>query len=77
MVSAIIDNYGLPARTEYTISSEETLREELSTIRRQEYATSKHEVALGAQSVAVPIHHDGSVLGAISVSGTSNQIDDE
>lgn len=77
MVNAIIDNYGLPARTEYTISTEEDLREELSTIRRQGYATSKHEVALGAQSVAAPVHHDGNVLGAISVSGTSNQIDDQ
>jgi DNA-binding IclR family transcriptional regulator len=75
-IDAIVDNYGLRGRTDYTISSEDELHEELSTIRRQGYATSKHEVALGVQSVAAPVHHEGSVLGAISVSGTSNQIDD-
>lgn len=76
MIDAIVDNYGLPARTEYTISNEEELHEELSSVRKRGYATSKHEVALGVQSVAAPVIHEGRVLGAISVSGTSNQIDD-
>jgi len=75
-VDAIVDHYGLPARTEYTITEGDELREELSQVRRQGYATSKHEVALGVQSVAAPVHHEGEVLGAISVSGTSNQVDD-
>lgn len=75
-IGAIVDNYGLPARTEYTISNEDELHAELSTVRQRGYATSKHEVALGVQSVAAPVHHEGSVLGAISVSGTSNHIDD-
>jgi len=75
-LDAIVDNYGLPGRTEYTIINEEELHEELSMVRRQGYATSKHEVALGIQSVGAPVLHEGSVLGAISVSGTSNQIDD-
>ena len=75
-IDAIVDNYGLPARTEYTISDGEELREELSTVRQRGYATSEHEVALGVQSMAAPVHHEGRVLGAISVSGTSNQIDD-
>lgn len=76
-VDAIVDNYGLPARTEYTITSKEELVEELARIRKQGYATSKHEVALGVQSVAAPVHHMGRVLGAISVSGTSNLVEDE
>lgn len=76
MIDAIVDNYGLPARTEYTISDGEELREELSTVRQRGYATSKHEVALGVQSVAAPVHHEGRVLGAISVSGMTNQVDD-
>lgn len=76
-VDAIVENYGLPARTEYTMTSEEELDEELTSIRQQGYATSKHEVALGVQSVAAPVHHMGRVLGAISVSGTSNLVDDE
>ncbi len=76
MIDTIVDNYGLPARTEYTITDVDELHEELSTVRQRGYATSKHEVALGVQSVAAPVHHEGRVLGAISVSGTSNQIDD-
>lgn len=76
-VRDIVDSYGLPARTEHTITDEETLLEELSTVRQQGYATSEHEVALGVQSVAAPVHHRGTVLGAVSVSGTSNQVDEE
>ena len=76
-VRDIIDSYGLPARTEYTITNEEELFDELATVREQGYAKSKHEVALGVQSVAAPVHHAGKVLGAVSVSGTSNQVDNE
>jgi DNA-binding IclR family transcriptional regulator len=76
-VQRIVDRYGLPARTEQTITDEAALREELSTIRRQGYATSEHEAALGVQSVAAPVRHRGTVLGAVSVSGTSNQVDDD
>lgn len=76
-VRNIIDSYGLPMRTEYTITDEDELFEELATVRQRGYAESKHEVALGVQSVAAPVHHDDKVLGAVSVSGTSNQVDDE
>lgn len=76
-VRDIVNRYGLPARTEHTITDEEALIEELSTIRQRGYAISEHEVALGVQSVAAPVHHGGRVLGAISVSGMSNQVDDD
>ena len=76
-VRDIVDSYGLPARTEYTITDEDELFEELATVRQQGYAESKHEVALGIQSVAAPVTHGGKVLGALSVSGTTNQVDEE
>jgi DNA-binding IclR family transcriptional regulator len=76
-VADIVESYGLHARTEHTITDEETLSEELATVRQQGYATSEHEVALGVKSVAAPVHHGGTVLGAVSVSGTSNQISDD
>lgn len=76
-VRKIIDSYGLPERTEYTISDEAELYEELGTIRQQGYAESRHEVALGIHSVAAPVTHGGKVLGAVSVSGTTNQVDEE
>lgn len=77
VVRDIIDSYGLSARTEHTITDEEELFDELAAVRQQGYAVSKHEVALGVQSVAAPVHHGGTVLGAVSVSGMSNQADDE
>ena len=76
-VRDIVDSYGLPARTEYTITDEDELFEELATVRQRGYAESKHEVALGIQSVAAPVTHGGKVLGALSVSGTTNQVDEE
>jgi DNA-binding IclR family transcriptional regulator len=76
-VRNIVDSYGLPGRTEHTITDEDALFEELAGIRQRGYAISEHEVALGVQSVAAPIHHRGEVLGAVSVSGMSNQVDDE
>jgi DNA-binding IclR family transcriptional regulator len=75
-VRKVLDSYGLAARTEYTITDEAALFEELAAVREQGYAESKHEVALGIYSVAAPVRHDGQVLGAVSVSGTSNQVDE-
>jgi DNA-binding IclR family transcriptional regulator len=76
-VRKVIDSYGLPSRTGYTITDEKELFEELARVRQQGYAESKHQVALGIQSVAAPVLHDGRVLGALSVSGTSNQFEEE
>ena len=62
----------LSAKTEYTITDPEKLREELETIRLRGYAIDNEEYAIGLRCVAVPIiDHDGSVLGAMSVSGPS------
>lgn len=76
-VADIVDSYGLPARTDHTITEEAALFEELATVREQGYATSEHEVALGVRSVAAPVRHRGTVLGAVSVSGTANGVDEE
>lgn len=76
-VDSILEHYGLDAQTEYTITDEAELRDELATIRELGYAVSKHEAALGIWSVGAPVLFEGDVLGALSVSGTSSQIDDD
>lgn len=69
-VRAIIDEYGLPQRTENTITTEAALFEELSAVREQGYALNDEEEIVGLRAVGAPVREsDGSVLGAISVSG--------
>ena len=60
------------AKTEYTIVDPEKMRDELAKIRLCGYAIDDEEYAIGLRCVAVPIlDHDGSALGAMSVSGPS------
>lgn len=67
-VKAIIREFGLPQRTENTITSEEKLSQELETIREQGYALNDEEEILGSRAVGAPILDSNDiVLGAISL----------
>ena len=69
-VDEIIDQHGLPSRTEKTITDREALLTELARIREQGVAFDDEEYGEGLRCVAAPITGSaGSVLGAISVSG--------
>lgn len=71
-VEAIIDAWGLPKRTEQTISNPEALLEELENIRKQGYVYSNGEYADGLAAVAMPIlSPTGEPLGALAVNGPS------
>ncbi|GAB3275345.1 IclR family transcriptional regulator [Kineosporia babensis] len=66
------------ALTDRTILDADTLRERLTQIREQGYATSASERQLGAGAVAAPVFGvDGSVIGSISVCGPTPRVDDE
>lgn len=70
----IVDRTGLEATTENTITDEETLFEELETIREQGYAISREEDIVGINEVAVPIAVDGARnIGSIIVYGLANE----
>lgn len=72
---AILDDHGLPAVTEYTISDEETLRAELAEIRERGYAVDDEERVKGMRCVAAPvIDTDGTVLAAVSVSSPKSRM---
>lgn len=78
-VDAIIENEGLPARTENTITDRETLNAELEEIRQQEYAVDREEGLKGLQGIAAPVfsRKENRVAGAISVYGPSRRTEIE
>lgn len=74
---SVVDKYGLPAKTEQTITDIGRLEAELDTIRRLGQATDEHEAALGVSSVAAPILLDGDILGAVQITSLASRLDDE
>lgn len=74
-VEAVLDRYGLPAVTENTITDTGTLLDQLDEIRERGVAFSFEESVPGIRAVATPIHAaDGTVLGAITISGPSSRL---
>lgn len=76
-VDDIVETYGLPTKTEHTIATRESLHSELDDIRERGYALEVEERREGIRSVAVPLNVDESVVGAISIPGTKNRLNDE
>lgn len=75
-VEEVIDRWGLPARTEHTITTREKLYAELEQIREQGYAVDNQGYTAGMRSIGKAVHGpDGNVLGALSVSGPVYRID--
>lgn len=77
-VDEIIDRHGLPKQTEQTIASREELKQELETIRDRGVAFDDEEILQGLRCVAAPVtSHDGTLYGAVSVSGPVSRMKDE
>lgn len=69
-VEWIVDQYGLPAKTDETITDPEELFAELETVRERGYALNDQEEIKGLQAIGAPIRNrHGRVLGSVSVSG--------
>jgi DNA-binding IclR family transcriptional regulator len=72
-IDEIIDRYGLPARTENTITDRDELFDELEGIREQGYALNDEEEIEGFRAVGAPItHRNGRILGSASISGPTS-----
>lgn len=68
-VESIIERWGLPKRTERTITTRPELYEELERIRERGYAIADEEYAAGLRAVGVAVKNpDGSLLGGLSMS---------
>jgi DNA-binding IclR family transcriptional regulator len=68
----------LPRHNDNTIASVKRLRDELATVRRLGYAIDDEEDVLGFRCVGAPVYGpDGSVIAALSVSGTTVEVTPE
>lgn len=76
-VERILDRHGLPQLTEATITDREELYERLETVQDQGYALDLGERVEGVRAVSVPITTRNEVHGAITLSGTTNRMQEE
>lgn len=74
-IEEIVDRYGLPRRTENTITSIDHLLDEVERIRERGYALNEEESVQGLRAVAAPIRDpSGEVRAGISISGPKNRL---
>lgn len=74
----ILRGQELEAQTSNTITDEETLREELETVRSRGFAVNDEEEVRGMRAVGAPIlDSDGSILGAVSLTAPAGRLKDE
>lgn len=73
-VRSIINEHGLPAITEDTVTDANQLFESLKEIRETGVAFDDEESASGVRCVAAPIEVDDQVLGSISVSAPTSRM---
>lgn len=72
----IIEESGLPSRTENTITDGDELREELARVRENGYAINDEEEIRGIKAVAAPVMGEsGAVIASVSVSGPATRLD--
>jgi IclR family transcriptional regulator, KDG regulon repressor len=66
----LLTGWELTAKTDWTITDQRALRDELAQIRRKGYATNLHESEAGVVSVAAPIRDARNrVIASMSVAG--------
>jgi DNA-binding IclR family transcriptional regulator len=77
-VEDVVDEWGLPAATEHTITDVDTLLEQLETVRNRGVAFNHEEQLDGVKAVGVPVNGaDGRVVGAFSVASPANRMTDD
>mgnify|MGYP000462917055 CR=1 FL=1 len=74
---SIVDRHGLPAMTAHTITDRTELFDALEEIRQRECAYDREERIKGLNCVAVPIHCEDDIAGALSVSGPVSRMGQE
>lgn len=76
-IEQIIDRRGLSQNTHESIASEDELYNRLEEIRERGYAYNTEEHIDGLYAIGAPIRRgDGTVLGALSVSGPTHRVKD-
>lgn len=76
-VRSVLDRHGMKRVTDATITAESELFEELERIQDRGYALDREERVKGMWCVGAPILIEGTVVGAISVSGPKSRMQGE
>ncbi|MDS0295719.1 IclR family transcriptional regulator [Halogeometricum luteum] len=76
-VDEIIDQHGLTAVTEHTITDRDELEAELETIREQGYAVDWDQQVVGMGVVAAPVKVEDQVVGSIGIVTPTDHLRDE
>lgn len=76
-IDAILADTELTQHTPMTLTTRAELLEEVEGIREQGYALEQEEQLMGVRGVGAPVkRQDGSVAGAIAVSGPTSRLND-
>ncbi|GGL38609.1 transcriptional regulator [Halarchaeum grantii] len=73
----VLDEHGLPAVTEHTVTDRDVLFEEIEECRERGFAVDDEERIPGVRCVGAAITGDDGVLGAVSVSGPKSGMQDD
>jgi DNA-binding IclR family transcriptional regulator len=74
----ILTSHKLPVDTAHTVTSRDSLKDELAIIQRQGYALNDEELREGLRAVGAALKYpDGRILGGLSVGGPIYRISDE
>lgn len=74
----IIDEWGLPALTENTITDRDRLVSELEKIREEGYSVDREEIEKGLKCLAVPVRNGrGAMVAAVSISAPKERFEQE
>lgn len=78
-IRSIVDRYGLPRATEYTITDIDELLADIAETRSRGYAIEDEERVAGVRSIAVPIEVTDDLFGnvAVSIAGPKPKFDSE
>jgi len=77
-VNEIVDEWGLPASTEKTITDREALLSELDAVAERGVAFNDEEQLEGVRAAGVPVNGpDGRVAGAFSVASPANRMTED
>lgn len=76
-VRNLVDQRGIPALTEQTITDIDDLLDELADIRERGVSYNRQENTEGLRAAAVPVNSPDGVFGALGVSGPAHRMDRE
>jgi DNA-binding IclR family transcriptional regulator len=73
-LNTLLRQQGMLRHNENTICSVKRLKQELALVRQRKYALDDEEEEISIRCIGAPLFEDGTVIGAISLVGTTNEI---